>query len=143
MSAKVNSKQRQAAYPIYTNANLFFDKKKKGTSANLQPSLHFYGMIFWWEKGSLHRNGIILKLQNLRQTPIWSLKVYQFNACRNIQLRVSSTHGIWYWAQFRSNSSRNIHNCKFSCSECLNRDMSNVEKIFCLFWFPKVPDDAC
>ena len=48
----------KAAYPIKTNANLFFDKMKKGTSANLQPSLHFNGMIFWWKKGSLHKNGM-------------------------------------------------------------------------------------
>ena len=25
---------------------------------NIRPSLHFYGMIFWWKKGSLHRNGM-------------------------------------------------------------------------------------
>ena len=22
-----------------------------------RPSLHFYAMVFWWKKGSLHRNG--------------------------------------------------------------------------------------
>ena len=36
---------------LSANANLFFDKKKKGTSANLRPSLHFYGMISWGKIG--------------------------------------------------------------------------------------------
>ena len=35
----------KATSPIHKNANLFFDKKKKGTSAKLWPSLQFYGMI--------------------------------------------------------------------------------------------------
>ena len=33
------------AWPVYTNANLFFDKKKKKELANIRPSLHFYDMI--------------------------------------------------------------------------------------------------
>ena len=39
-------------------ANLFYDKKKKGTSAHLQPSLPFQ----WYEKKSLQRNGHSKKL---------------------------------------------------------------------------------
>ena len=35
----------KAAQPFCTNANLFIDKTKKGKSANLRPSLEFYGMI--------------------------------------------------------------------------------------------------
>ena len=46
------------AWPVYTNANLFFDKKKKKKLANIQPSLQFYGRIFWRKKGSLQRNGM-------------------------------------------------------------------------------------
>ena len=41
----------------FISTNLFFYKKKKEKLANL-PSLHFYGMIFWWKKGSLHRNSM-------------------------------------------------------------------------------------
>ena len=32
------------AWTIYTNANLFFDKKKNRELANILPSLHFYGL---------------------------------------------------------------------------------------------------
>ena len=32
-------------WTVYTNANLFFDKKKKRKLANIWSSLHFYGMI--------------------------------------------------------------------------------------------------
>ena len=44
----------KTAYPIYTNANLFFGIKKKGTSAKL---------TFLWcdilvKKGALHRSGM-------------------------------------------------------------------------------------
>ena len=39
------------AWPVQTNANLLFDEKKNRKMANIRPSLHFYGMIFWWKKG--------------------------------------------------------------------------------------------
>ena len=35
----------------YTNANLYFDKKKNRELANTLPSLHFYGMIILLKKG--------------------------------------------------------------------------------------------
>ena len=35
------------AWTDYTNANLFIDKKKNRKLANIPPSSHFYGMIFW------------------------------------------------------------------------------------------------
>ena len=38
---------RKAAY---TNANLFFDKKKNREFPNIRPSLHFYGMIILFKK---------------------------------------------------------------------------------------------
>ena len=34
-----------------------FLTKIKRELANIRPSLHFYGMIFWWKKESLQRNG--------------------------------------------------------------------------------------
>ena len=37
------------AWPV--DANLFFDIKKNRKLVNIQPSLHFYGIIFWWKKG--------------------------------------------------------------------------------------------
>ena len=45
------------AWTIYTNENLFFDQNKNRKLAKKRQSLHFYAMIFWWKKGSLHRNG--------------------------------------------------------------------------------------
>ena len=40
-------------WTVYTNANLFFDKKKKRKLANIQPRLHFYGMIILVKKKGL------------------------------------------------------------------------------------------
>ena len=42
------------AWPIYTNANLFFDKKKNGKLAQIYGEA--YSSIFWWKKGTLKRN---------------------------------------------------------------------------------------
>ena len=35
----------KAEWTVYTNENLFFDKKINRKLANIRPSLHFYGMI--------------------------------------------------------------------------------------------------
>ena len=39
---------------VYTNANLFFDKKKNRELPNIRPSLHFYGMIILVKKKVLY-----------------------------------------------------------------------------------------
>ena len=41
------------AWTVYTYVNLFFDKKKKRELANIQASLHFYGMIILVQKKGL------------------------------------------------------------------------------------------
>ena len=45
------------AWTVCTNENLFFDQNKNRKLAKKWQSLHFYALIFWWKKGSLHRNG--------------------------------------------------------------------------------------
>ena len=44
-SSEKNLTLTMTAWPVYTNTNLLFDKKKKKKLANIQPSLKFYGMI--------------------------------------------------------------------------------------------------
>ena len=53
------------AWPVNTNANLFFDKKKNRKLANIRPSLHFYGMIILVEKGPLQKSGMAAIPKNL------------------------------------------------------------------------------
>ena len=53
------------AWTVYTNANLFFDKNKNWELANIQPRLHFYGMIILVKKKGLCIGMERLPFQNL------------------------------------------------------------------------------
>ena len=50
---KFTETSSMTAWTVYTNAKLFFDKKKKRELANIRPSLHFSGMIILVKKKGL------------------------------------------------------------------------------------------
>ena len=76
----------------YTNANLFFDKKKKGTSANLRPSFHFYGMIFWLKKGLCIGMAWLLFQKYLVQSRTSILLSFQFISSQAKSLYLDRIH---------------------------------------------------
>ena len=67
------------ARTVYTNANLYFDKKKNRKLANIWPSIYFYGfygVIFWWKKG-LCREMAWLLFQKQTRFYNWILDLYE------------------------------------------------------------------